>query len=77
MTTDENAAAGAAENFGFEIRGLRVGDGELLDLPGPGNVIAVVGGNNVGKSTLLRQIKEILQSQTLTRTTTATIRTGR
>jgi energy-coupling factor transporter ATP-binding protein EcfA2 len=69
MTTDEIAAAGAAENFGFEIRGLRVGDGELLDLPGPGNVIAVVGGNNVGKSTLLRQIKEILQSQTLTRTT--------
>ena len=31
-------------------------------------MIAVVGGNNVGKSTLLRQIKEILQSSTLTRT---------
>jgi hypothetical protein len=24
MTTDVNTAAGAAENFGFEIRGLRV-----------------------------------------------------
>jgi energy-coupling factor transporter ATP-binding protein EcfA2 len=68
MTTDDIATDGAADNFGFEIRGLRVGDGEMLPLPGPGNVIAVVGGNNVGKSTLLRQIKEILQSQTLTLT---------
>lgn len=66
MTTADN---GVADNFGFEIRGLRVGDGEMLDLPGPGSVIAVVGGNNVGKSTLLRQIKEILQSGKLTRTT--------
>ena len=30
MATDENAAAGAADNFGFEIRALRVGNGQLL-----------------------------------------------
>ena len=34
------AASGAAENFGFAIRSVRVGDGELLPLPGPGCVIA-------------------------------------
>jgi hypothetical protein len=38
--------SGVAENFGFAIHGVRVGDGELLSLPGPGSVIAVVGANN-------------------------------
>jgi energy-coupling factor transporter ATP-binding protein EcfA2 len=69
MTAAGSAVGGAADDFGFEIRGLRVGDGEMLHLPAPGSVIVVVGGNNVGKSTLLRQIKEILQSGALTRTT--------
>jgi hypothetical protein len=69
MTTEHDTGAGTAEDFGFEIRSLRVGDGELVGLPGPGSVIAVVGANNVGKSPLLRQIKEILQSSSLTRST--------
>lgn len=55
-----------AENFGFEIRGLRVGDrDDFLELPGAGSVIAVVGANNVGKSTFLRQITQLLESRSL------------
>lgn len=65
-----SAPVGAAANFGFAIRGVRVGNGELLELPGPGSVIAVVGANNVGKTTFLRQTREILESGSLTKATT-------
>jgi energy-coupling factor transporter ATP-binding protein EcfA2 len=60
MTSESN-------NFRFGIDGIRIGDGDLLPLPGPGSVTAVVGANNVGKSTLLRQVEEILRSDHLTR----------
>jgi len=59
-------AAGSAENFGFAIRSVRVGNGDLLSLPGGGSVIAVVGANNVGKSTLLQQIYHRLWNNKLT-----------
>ncbi|SON61356.1 hypothetical protein MSIMFI_02861 [Mycobacterium simulans] len=67
MSTEplSDAEVGLAENFGFAILGVRVGGGELLKLPGPGSVVAVVGANNVGKSTFLRQIQEILSSGNL------------
>ncbi|ESV61587.1 hypothetical protein L833_3982 [Mycobacteroides abscessus MAB_091912_2446] len=58
---------GIAEHFGFAIAGVRVGDGEMLDLPGAGSVIAVVGANNAGKSTFLRQLQEILAWHGLTK----------
>lgn len=58
---------GVAENFGFAITGVRVGDGDMLDLPGAGSVIAVVGANNAGKSTFLRQLQEILTWRGLTK----------
>lgn len=39
----------------------------MLPLPGPGSVTAVVGANNVGKTTLLNNIVQILRSQSLAR----------
>jgi ABC-type hemin transport system ATPase subunit len=51
----DQSGDGAAENFGFAIRGIKVGDQPMLGLDGPGSLTAVVGGNNVGKSTLLVQ----------------------
>ena len=67
--TSEEAAApsdGVAENFSFAVRGIKVGDGPMRELTGPGSVTAVVGANNVGKSTLLRQVVAILNSHELT-----------
>jgi energy-coupling factor transporter ATP-binding protein EcfA2 len=58
---------GTADDFRFGLHGIRIGDGEMLPLPGPGSVTAVVGANNVGKSTLLLHIEQILISQSLTR----------
>ncbi len=48
-------ANGVADKFSFGVTRLRVQDGDWLSLPGSG-VTAVVSGNNVGKSTLLRQL---------------------
>jgi energy-coupling factor transporter ATP-binding protein EcfA2 len=62
--TDEPPSS-AAERFGFQIGTVRVGDDDPLVLPGAGSVIAVVGANNAGKSTFLRQIKAVLASQSL------------
>lgn len=42
--------------FEFSLRGLRIGDGDMLPTPGAGSVIAIVGANNAGKSTLLSQL---------------------
>ena len=47
--------AGGHQGFAFRVTRLRVQDGDWITLPRCG-VTAVVGGNNVGKSTLLRQI---------------------
>ncbi|NKT14676.1 AAA family ATPase [Rhodococcus hoagii] len=58
---------GNPENFRFRIPKLTIGDSEPVELPAPG-VTVVVGGNNVGKSTLLRQIYATLQSPTLQNT---------
>lgn len=44
-----------SESFGFAIKRLRVQGGTWINPPRSG-VTAVVGGNNVGKSTLLRQV---------------------
>ncbi|MGY4646530.1 AAA family ATPase [Mycobacterium sp. URHB0021] len=56
---------GDATNFGFAITGIRIGDGNLIELPGAGSVIAIVGANNVGKSTLLEQIYKRLSTNKL------------
>ena len=52
---DDSYKGGNPGQFGFSIAGIRVQQGSLMTLPSPG-VTAVVGGNNVGKSTLLRQL---------------------
>lgn len=62
--------AGNADDFQFGIQGIRIGGGPMLELPGPGSVTVVVGANNVGKSTFLQNIYQILSSPSLTRTTT-------
>jgi energy-coupling factor transporter ATP-binding protein EcfA2 len=59
--------AGDATKFKFGLRYVRVGDCEEVDFGGPGTVTVVVGPNNVGKSTLLTQVREILTSGQLTR----------
>lgn len=46
---------GDLDKFEFKISSIRLQDGASLELPRPG-VTAIVGGNNVGKSTVLRQI---------------------
>lgn len=46
---------GKAENFGFSISSLTLKGGQAVPLERVG-VTAIVGGNNVGKSTLLREI---------------------
>ena len=56
---DETLKAGKHNNFSFAIESITVGSGDAVQLPRAG-VVAVVGGNNVGKSTLLRQIYEHL-----------------
>jgi len=68
MTSDGSAAPsdGEAENFSFTVRGIKIGDEPMRDLTGPGSVTAVVGANNVGKTTVLRQIHSILSSPFLT-----------
>lgn len=61
---------GNADHFQFGIHGIRIGDGDILPLPGSASVTAVVGANNVGKSTLLQNIDQIMRSRTLTRSET-------
>lgn len=58
-------AVGRPENFGFRIRDISIGTAEV-QLPAPG-VTAIVGGNNVGKTTSLRQIIEALDNGRRTR----------
>lgn len=72
MTTDESGdpPIGNADNFEFAIKGIRIGEGDMLPIPGRGSVTAIVGANNVGKSTALVQIAQILHSDSLQRTDT-------
>lgn len=67
VTTDESGdpPIGNADNFEFAIQGIRIGDGDMLPIPGRGSVTVIVGANNVGKSTALVQIQQILRSQSL------------
>lgn len=58
---------GDASRFRFGLQRLRIGAGDWLSIGGPGTVTVVVGPNNVGKSTLLQQIRDILMSAQLDR----------
>ncbi len=49
---------GDATKFAYTINNLQIQGGEQIQLANPG-VTAIVGGNNAGKSTLLRQIREM------------------
>lgn len=71
MTEPTEAGTGDADRFSFSIERITVGDGGAPHpLGGVGSVTVVVGANNVGKSTVLAQIREMLmQSNMLTRTT--------
>lgn len=44
--------------FGCAFTSIAVGSGGYLAIPGAGSVVAVVGANNVGKSTLLRELAD-------------------
>jgi hypothetical protein len=52
--------ASTAENFGFALSGVRAGDSDLLSIPGPGSLFGVLIANNVGKSTFLPQLLEVV-----------------
>lgn len=58
----EDKRGGAAERFSISIQKIELAGGSVLHLPAPG-VTAVVGANNVGKSTLLRQAAELLHRE--------------
>jgi AAA domain, putative AbiEii toxin, Type IV TA system len=53
-------ATGDADKFRFGIQTIQIGDGADRPIGGPGSVTLVVGANNVGKSTVLAQIREML-----------------
>lgn len=55
MTDTRDLGSSSAASV-FAVHRMRVGDGEMLTLSGSGSVLAVVGANNVGKSTLIDQI---------------------
>lgn len=52
---------GDANQFGLRVASVQLIGGHHLALPGPG-VTAVVGANNSGKSTLLRQLHQELMN---------------
>ena len=60
QTLPESLLSGSAESFGMRITALTLQDGSQIALPKSG-VLAVVGPNNAGKSTLLREIVEHLR----------------
>lgn len=62
----DSGYTGVADNFKFAIRAIKIGAGPLFNLTGPGSVAAVVGANNVGKSTLLGQVLHTLTTHSLT-----------
>lgn len=55
----ETTTEGESGNVAINIATIRLRNGQEIPLPGPG-VTAIVGGNNVGKSTLLKQVLECL-----------------
>lgn len=55
---------GDSANFAFRIAELATNGSAVVSLPAPG-VTAIVGGNNVGKSTLLQQIFDTANSTSL------------
>jgi hypothetical protein len=70
MTEPADAVAGDADRFSFNIERISIGDrGDAHTLGGVGSVTVIVGANNVGKTTVLAQIREMLfQPCQLTRT---------
>lgn len=56
---DTALRGGESDNFSFSVSKISIADGDPLDLPSAG-IIAIVGANNTGKSTLLRQMVEYL-----------------
>jgi hypothetical protein len=55
-----DAAEQRADEFGCAITSITVESGQELPLSAGGSVNAIVGANNVGKSTLLREIKDLV-----------------
>jgi energy-coupling factor transporter ATP-binding protein EcfA2 len=59
--TEEEASPPDASNFDIGIEAFELTNGQKITVPNPG-VTAIVGGNNVGKSTTLRDIKSLLEN---------------
>ncbi|MUU70535.1 hypothetical protein GK109_04700 [Pseudarthrobacter sp. GA104] len=57
----DELAGGEANKFGFRLSSLELISGEQVPIAKTG-VTAIVGGNNVGKSTLLREIYGVIHS---------------
>jgi hypothetical protein len=70
MTKPAEVVARDADRFSFNIERISIGDrGDGHTLGGVGSVTVIVGANNVGKTTVLTQIREMLmQPNQLTRT---------
>jgi AAA domain, putative AbiEii toxin, Type IV TA system len=70
MTEPADVVAGDADRFSLNIERISIGDrGDGHTLGGVGSVTVIVGANNVGKTTVLTQIREMLmQPNQLTRT---------
>jgi hypothetical protein len=67
VIAQEDGVIGDADRFSFGIEHIRIGDGgDVHPLGGPGSVTVVVGANNVGKSTVLMQIRDMLMRNELT-----------
>lgn len=60
---DEGSELGDANSAGVRIQSITIGSNTTLELE-PYGVTAIVGANNSGKSTLLRQLRDLLNSGT-------------
>lgn len=60
-----NNSGESAQDSVFAVHSIVIGGGDVHQLSGPGSVLAIVGANNVGKSTLIEQMWQRINSNAL------------